>query len=118
MSVVFGHEVRVVYNGRRALETAESFLPHVILLDLEMAGMDGYEVAMRLRDQPDCCKALIVAVTGWGHEEDRRRSRAMGFDLHLVKPVTARDLRQMFADLKPKLEKQGLPELIPDLADC
>ena len=118
MSVVFGQEVRVVYNGRKALEIAESFLPHVILLDLEMAGMDGYEVAMRLREHPECSKALIVAVTGWGHEEDRRRSREMGFDLHLVKPVTANDMRQMFADLKPKLEKQGLPELIPDLAHC
>ena len=90
----------------------------MILLDLEMAGMDGYEVATRLRERPDCCKALIAAVTGWGHEDDRRRSRAMGLDLHLVKPVTATDLRQMLADLKPKLEKQGLPELIPDIAQC
>ncbi len=115
ISAVFGQDVRVVYNGRSALDLAEFFLPHVILLDLEMAGMDGYEVAMRLREHPDCSKALIVAVTGWGHEEDRRRSREMGFDLHLVKPVTARDLRQMLADLMPKLEKQSLPELIPDL---
>ena len=115
ISAVFGQDVRVVYNGRSALDMAEFFLPHVILLDLEMAGMDGYEVAMRLREHPDCSKALIVAVTGWGHEEDRRRSREMGFDLHLVKPVTARDLRQMLADLMPKLEKQSLPELIPDL---
>ncbi len=104
-----------MYDGRKALETAELFLPHVILLDLEMVGMDGYEVAMRLREHPECSKALIVAVTGWGHEEDRRRSREMGFDLHLVKPVTARDLRAMLADLKSKLEKQSLPELIPDL---
>jgi len=116
MTVVFGQEVQVVYSGRRALEVAETFLPHVILLDLEMAGMDGYEVEMRLREHLDCSKALIVAVTGWGHEEDRRRSLERGFDLHLVKPVTARDLRQMFADLKPKLEKQALPELVPDLA--
>ena len=65
--------------------------------------MDGYEVAMRLRERSECSKALIVAVTGWGHEEDRRRSREMGFDLHLVKPVTARDLRAMLADLKSSL---------------
>ena len=106
MSVVFGQEVRVVYNGKSALEMAGSFLPEMILLDLEMAGMDGYEVAMRLREHPECSRALIVAVTGWGHEEDRRRSREMGFDLHLVKPVTANDLRAMFADLKPKLEER------------
>ena len=108
MSVVFGQEVRVVYNGRKALEMAESFLPHVILLDLEMAGMDGYEVAMRLRDHPTNFEALIVAVTGWGHEEDRRRSLEMGFDLHLVKPVTAKDLRVMLASLKPKLDTAEL----------
>ena len=70
--------------------------------------MDGYEVAMRLRGHPECSKCLIVAVTGWGHEEDRRRSREMGFDLHLVKPVTAKDLRAMLADLKPKPE-EGVP---------
>ena len=116
ISVLFGQEVRVVYNGKSALKIAGSFRPEVILLDLEMTGMDGYEVAMRFREHSEFSKVLIVAVTGWGYEDDRRRSREMGFDLHLVKPVTARDLRQMFADLKPKLEKQALPELVPDLA--
>ena len=116
MSVVFGQEVGVVYNGKSALEMAGSFLPEVVLLDLEMTGMDGYEVAMRLRERSECSKALIVAVTGWGHEEDRRRSREMGFDLHLVKPVTARDLRAMLTDLKQKLQEHWLPELVPDLA--
>jgi len=116
MSVVFGQEVGVVYNGKSALELAGSFLPEVVLLDLEMIGMDGYEVAMRLRERSECSKALIVAVTGWGHEEDRRRSREMGFDLHLVKPVTARDLRAMLTDLKQKLQEHWLPELVPDLA--
>jgi CheY-like chemotaxis protein len=116
MSVVFGQEVEVVYNGKSALELAGSFLPEVVLLDLEMTGMDGYEVAMRLRERSECSKALIVAVTGWGHEEDRRRSREMGFDLHLVKPVTARDLRAMLTDLKQKLQEHWLPELVPNLA--
>jgi PAS domain S-box-containing protein len=118
MCGVFGQEVRVVYDGKRALEMAQSFLPHVILLDLQMAGMDGYQTASRLREQPDCSKALIVAVTGWGHEEDRRRSREMGFDLHLVKPVTANDLRTVLVDLTSKSEQQALPELIVDAAHC
>ena len=118
MSEVFGQEVRVVYDGMKALETAESFLPHVILLDLQMEGMDGYQTAMRLREHPECSKALIVAVTGWGHEEDRRRSREMGIDLHLVKPVTASDLRAVLIDLKSKLEEQRLPELILNSAHC
>jgi len=116
MSEVLGQEVRVVYNGKSALEMAGSFLQDVILLDLEMTGMDGYEVAMRLRQRSECSRAVIVAVTGWGHEEDRRRSGEMGFDLHLVKPVTANDFRALLADLKPKLEKHGLLELVPDLA--
>jgi PAS domain S-box-containing protein len=103
LSSVFGQEVSVVYDGKRALETAESFLPSLILLDLEMAGMDGYEVARRLRATASCKEALIVAVTGWGHEEDRRRSREMKLDLHLVKPVTANDLREILTALKPRL---------------
>jgi signal transduction histidine kinase/CheY-like chemotaxis protein len=116
MSGAFGQEVRVVYNGKSAQETAESFLPEVILLDLEMTGMDGYEVANWLRGRSECSQALIVAVTGWGQEEDRRRSREMGFDLHLVKPVTARDLRAMLADPTPKVVEPRLPDLVPDLA--
>jgi len=116
MFEVFGQEVRVAYDGKSALELAGSFLPEVILLDLEMTGMDGYDVAMRLRQRSECSRALIVAVTGWGHEEDRRRSGEMGFDLHLVKPVTAKDLRALLADLKPKLVKHCLLELVPDLA--
>jgi CheY-like chemotaxis protein len=112
MSEVFGQEVMVVYDGMKALETAELFLPHVILLDLQMEGMDGYQTAMRLREHPECSKALIVAVTGWGQEEDRRRSQEMGIDLHLVKPVSANDLRAVLIDLKSKLEEHRLPELI------
>ena len=83
-----------------------------------MVGMDGYQVAKRLREHSECSKALIVAVTGWGHEEDRRRSREMGFDLHLVKPVTASDLKAVLIDLKSKLEEQRLPELIVNSAHC
>jgi CheY-like chemotaxis protein len=104
LSVVFAQEVRVVYNGLSALNEAESFLPDVVLLDLEMSVMDGYEVAMRLRERPQNSNTVIVAVTGWGQEEYRRRSRDVGFDLHLVKPVTAKDLKAMLADLGPKRE--------------
>jgi PAS domain S-box-containing protein len=113
---VFGQDVRVVYNGMSALEMAESFLPDVILLDLEMAGMDGYDVAMRLRQRSECSSTLIIAVTGWGQDEDRRRSAEMGFDLHLVKPVAAKDLRALLADLRPKREEQRLLPRLPDPA--
>jgi two-component system CheB/CheR fusion protein len=115
MSGVFGQEVRVVYNGSSALQMAESFRPEVILLDLEMTGMDGYEVANRLRGRSECSRARIVAVTGWGHEEDRRRSREMGFDRHLVKPVMASDLRAMLADLEPQSAEEDLCAVMADL---
>ena len=101
MSRVLGQEVRVVYDGNSALALAPSYRPEILLLDLEMPRMDGYEVAMRLRANPECSGILIVAVTGWGHEDDHRRSRAMGFDLHLVKPVTAKSLKAMLADHTP-----------------
>ncbi|MBV8267113.1 MAG: response regulator, partial [Planctomycetaceae bacterium] len=93
LSLVYGQDVRVVYDGPSALDLAGSFQPEVVLLDLGMAVMDGYEVAKRLRERPESAGALIVAVTGWGQEEDRRRSREVGFDLHLVKPVNADALR-------------------------
>ena len=73
-----------------------------------MPGMGGYEVAMHLRERPELSEAVIVAVTGWGHEEYRRRSREVGFDLHLVKPVTARDLTAMLAELKPASDERYL----------
>jgi PAS domain S-box-containing protein len=115
MSVAFGQEVRVAYCGKSALELAESFRPDLILLDLEMTGMDGYEVALRLRERSEGSQAQIVAVTGWGHEEDRRRSRELGFDMHLVKPVTARELRVLLADLRTKPAGQRVPKILPEL---
>ena len=97
LALVYGQEVRVVYDGPSALDMAGSFRPEIVLLDLGMAVMDGYEVAMRLRERPECAGTLIVAVTGWGQEEDRRRSREAGFDLHLVKPVNADTLKGLLA---------------------
>jgi PAS domain S-box-containing protein len=92
-----GHEVRVAYGGREALEIAQADKPRIVLLDLGMPGMDGYEVARRLRQQPGMGGVFLVAVTGWGQEEDRRRSRKAGFDQHLVKPVDPAALQQVLA---------------------
>jgi CheY-like chemotaxis protein len=114
MSEVFGQDVRVVYDGKSALEMAASFLPQVVLLDLQMAGLDGFQTAMLLRRQAHCAKAVIVAVTGWGHEEDRRQSREAGFDVHLVKPVTAIDLRALLIGLNAPIEHGVIPDVIVD----
>jgi CheY-like chemotaxis protein len=89
-----GHETRVAHDGPEALRMAQEFRPEVVLLDIGMPGIDGYEVARRLRTQAKQRALRIVAVTGWGQDADRQRSREAGFDLHLVKPVDTTDLLQ------------------------
>ena len=81
------HEVEVVHDGPAALEAAASFRPEVVLLDIGLPGLDGYQVASELRQRPQTVKALLVALTGYGQEEDQRRAREVGFDHHLTKPV-------------------------------
>ncbi len=81
------HEVRVASNGAAALEMAKTYHPDIVLLDIGLPGMSGYQVAKQLRRQPEFAKTVLVAVTGYGQEEDRRRSREAGFNHHLVKPV-------------------------------
>jgi len=94
-----GHETRVAHDGMAALRVAEEFRPDIVLLDIGMPGIDGYEVARRLRALSSRTQPMrIVAVTGWGQEADRERSREAGFDLHLVKPVGANELAQALND--------------------
>ena len=75
-------------TDRVPLETARQFHPEFVLLDIGMPGMNGYEVARRMRTMPEVQNAVLVAQTGWGQEEDRCRSHEAGFDDHLVKPMT------------------------------
>jgi PAS domain S-box-containing protein len=82
-----GQEVRVAHDGTSALELAEEFHPELILLDIGMPDMDGCELARRLRSQPEFAQTVLVALTGWGQAEDRRRSEEAGIDRHLVKPI-------------------------------
>jgi CheY-like chemotaxis protein len=83
---IWGHEVRTAHDGPSALECAREFLPQVILLDVGLPGMDGYELARRLRAD-GLAGELLVSVTGYGQEEDRRLAQEAGFDHHLTKPV-------------------------------
>jgi CheY-like chemotaxis protein len=82
-----GHEVRTALDGPVALEIADAFRPEVVLLDIGLPGMSGYEVATLLRQLPGMGTALLVALTGYGQERDRNLSRQAGFDQHLTKPV-------------------------------
>lgn len=99
---LMGIDVRTAYGGLEALATGEVFRPNVILLDLGMPKISGYETARLIRQEPWGNEALVVALTGWGQAEDRRRSREFGFDAHLVKPV---DLRSLLALLETVLAK-------------
>jgi len=82
-----GHEVETAYDGHEAVRTADAFQPDVLVLDLGLPGIDGCEVARRVRERPWGKEALLVAATGWGQPEDRRRTEDTGFHAHLVKPV-------------------------------
>ncbi|HEX5128470.1 MAG TPA: response regulator, partial [Usitatibacter sp.] len=81
-----GHEVRVAHDGAGAIAVAQSYRPDILFLDLGMPGMDGYEVARRVRKHPELRRTVLAALTGWGQDEDRRRTAEAGFDHHLVKP--------------------------------
>ena len=95
-----GHEVRIAHEGDGALQLAESFAPDVVLLDIGLPGMDGYEVVRRLRQMPHLRGTLMVALTGFGQESDRDKALKAGFDEHLVKPV---DLDTVHAVLRRRL---------------
>ena len=94
---LWGHEVVCAYDGRTALETAANYHPQAVFLDIGLPGMDGYEVAARLRDLPEAAGAVLIAVTGYGQDADRRRSREAGIDHHLVKPVSPEMLHSLLA---------------------
>ncbi|NNG24361.1 response regulator [Massilia sp. ML15P13] len=92
-----GHEVQVEHDSTAALALAPGFAPNVCLLDIGLPDMDGYELARRLRRDPATARAVLVAVTGYGQEQDRRNSAAAGFDHHLVKPVDMASLEKILA---------------------
>ena len=96
-----GNEVRTAREGQGAIEAAFDFLPDVVLLDVGLPGMNGFEVAARLRQSPNLERAVLIAMTGYGQESDRKRSMEAGFDHHLVKPVDYSKVQGMLAAVKP-----------------
>jgi|tagenome__1003787_1003787.scaffolds.fasta_scaffold19781776_1 CheY-like chemotaxis protein len=95
---LFGHETRTAFSGPAGLETARSFRPEVVLCDIGLPGMDGYDVARSLRGDEATRTARLIALTGYGRESDRQRTRDAGFDLHLVKPVEPLELKRLLED--------------------
>ncbi len=98
---VGGHETRLAHDGLQALEVAEDYQPDLVFLDIGMPLLDGHETARRIRAQPWGQRVVLVALTGWGQAEDRRRSREAGFDHHLVKPADPAAIVELIASLAP-----------------
>ena len=94
-----GHDVQIAGNGVTALKAAEEFKPDVALLDLGMPGLSGFDVARRIRESPWGSGMVLVALTGWGHDEDRRRSAEAGFDHHLTKPIAPEAIESLIDSL-------------------
>ncbi len=104
-----GHEVRAAYDGPMALDTVRAFQPEVVLLDIGLPGMDGFEVARSIRREVQDPNVLLVALTGYGQEEDRLRSKEAGFEYHLVKPVDPGALQVLLGSLARAASTQPRP---------
>lgn len=97
---VEGHDVRTARDGPSGLAAAREFLPQVVLCDIGLPQMDGYEVAALLRDDPALQYTRLIALTGYGQSEDRTRAKEAGFDYHLTKPVEPKALSEMIGLLR------------------
>jgi PAS domain S-box-containing protein len=95
-----GHDVRKAYDGRAALEAAQVFRPDIALLDIGMPGLNGYEVAQRMREEGWGREVTLIAITGWGQAQDRERALAAGFDHHVTKPVEPERLQALLASTR------------------
>ena len=96
-----GHDVDTAYDGAAGLAAVDSHQPDVVLLDIGLPKVNGYDVARKIRQSDPQRRIVLVAVTGWGQDEDRRRSQHAGFDHHLVKPVDPASLDRIFALITP-----------------
>ena len=99
MLSIMGHDTRTAHDGESAVATAETFLPDVVLLDIGLPKLNGYEVAQRIREKSWGASMYLIAVTGWGQDEDRQRSSEVGLNMHMVKPVEPSALEKLLASL-------------------
>lgn len=97
-----GHDVRMAHDGPTALQAALDYRPDVVLLDIGLPGLDGFEVAKRIRQHPTLKSIVLVAMTGYGQKTDRQRSQEAGFDHHLVKPADFGEVQKILATVSEK----------------
>jgi len=105
---LMGNEVRTVNDGIKAVEEAEAFRPDMVLLDIGMPRLNGYDAARRIRAERWGKAILVVAMTGWGQDEDKRLASEAGFDQHFTKPVNPADLEQLIAGLRSRGVQGGV----------
>lgn len=105
-----GHQCRCAINGEHALDEARAFLPDIVILDIGLPDLSGYEVARTLRQRQGSA-VYLAALTGWGQPEDRRHAIDAGFDQHIVKPATAQVLCELIAAAERRRDQLGLPPL-------
>ena len=95
---IHGHEVQIAFDGPTALDQAKKSNPEVVLLDIGLPGMDGYQVAAHLRQEETAKRPTLIAISGYGQEEDLRLAKEAGFDHHLVKPIASADLFKLLEE--------------------
>ena len=110
---ICGYETRAVYDGREALEQSVVFAPDMVLMDIGMPGLNGYEAAARIRLEQRNANVLLVAVTCWTGDQDKRRARENGFDLHVAKPMSLTALYRLLALLHEEPDGNGGRRAIP-----
>jgi CheY-like chemotaxis protein len=99
---MLGYRTRTGNDGLEAVQLAEAFRPRVVLLDIGLPGLSGHDAARRIRAEPWGREMLLIALSGWGQDDDRRKSREAGFDHHFVKPVDLEALTALLVRLKPR----------------
>ena len=103
----WGHDVLLAEDGSSALVATQTFQPEVVLLDIGMPGLSGWEVARRLRQQSDCPNRVLIAVSGYVQEQDRARSHEVGFNAHLTKPTDLKELQRLLAKATAAFDLAG-----------
>jgi len=97
---IMGNETRTAYDGQEGVDVAGEFRPEVVLFDIGMPKLNGYEACRRIREQPWGKRIVLIAVTGWGQDDDRLRSHEAGFDHHMIKPVDPKTLMTMLTGIQ------------------